>query len=62
MASGSEAAKCVSQIVLADNDFSSMPYIVTEGRRTIQNIQRSSSLFLVKNIFSILLSVLVINI
>ena len=60
MASGSEAAKCVSQIVLADNDFSSMPYIVTEGRRTIQNIQRSSSLFLVKNIFSILLSVLVI--
>lgn len=60
MASGSEAAKCVSQIVLADNDFSSMPHIVAEGRRTIQNIQRSSSLFLTKNIFSILLSIIVI--
>ncbi|MBQ9673881.1 MAG: HAD-IC family P-type ATPase [Ruminococcus sp.] len=60
MASGSEAAKCVSQIVLADNDFSSMPHIVAEGRRTIHNIQRSSSLFLVKNIFSILISVFVI--
>lgn len=60
MASGSEAAKCVSQIVLADNDFASMPHIVAEGRRTIQNIQRSASLFLVKNIFSILLSVIVI--
>jgi cation-transporting ATPase E len=60
MASGSEAAKCVSQIVLADNDFSSMPQIVAEGRRTIHNIQRSSSLFLVKNIFSILLSIIVI--
>lgn len=60
MASGSEAAKCVSQIVLADNDFSSMPHIVAEGRRTIHNIQRSASLFLVKNIFSILISVFVI--
>ena len=60
MASGSEAAKCVSQIVLADNDFASMPHIVAEGRRTIQNIQRSASLFLVKNIFSILLSVIVV--
>ena len=59
MASGSEAAKCVSQIVLADNDFSSMPHIVAEGRRTIQNIQRSASLFLVKNLFSILLSIIV---
>lgn len=59
MASGSEAAKCVSQIVLADNDFSSMPHIVAEGRRTIQNIQRSASLFLVKNIFSVLLSIIV---
>ena len=60
MASGSEAAKCVSQIVLADNDFASMPHIVAEGRRTIQNIQRSASLFLVKNIFSILLSIIVV--
>lgn len=60
MASGSEAAKCVSQIVLADNDFSSMPHIVAEGRRTIHNIQRSASLFLEKNIFSILLSIMVI--
>ena len=56
MASGSEAARNVSQLVLVDNDFGSMPEVVAEGRRTINNIERSSSLYLVKTIYSILLS------
>lgn len=55
--SGSDAARCVSQLVLLDSDFSSMPVAVEEGRRCINNIQRSASLFLVKTIFSFLLSV-----
>ena len=55
--SGSDAARCVSQLVLLDSDFSSMPLAVEEGRRCINNIQRSASLFLVKTIFSFLLSV-----
>ncbi|MEE1076446.1 MAG: cation-translocating P-type ATPase [Acutalibacteraceae bacterium] len=58
MASGSEAARCVSQLVLLDSNFSSMPKVVAEGRRSINNIQRSASLFLVKTIFSTLLSVI----
>lgn len=58
MASGSEAARCVSQLVLLDSDFSSMPKVVAEGRRSINNIQRSASLFLVKTVFSTLLSVI----
>ncbi len=57
MASGSEVATQVSHIVLMDNDFSVMPSIVAEGRRVINNIERSASLYLVKNIFSFLLSV-----
>ena len=57
MASGSEAARNVSQLVLVDNDFGSMPEVVAEGRRTINNIERSSSLYLVKTIYSILLSI-----
>lgn len=56
--SGSDAARCVSQLVLLDSDFSSMPLAVEEGRRCINNIQRSASLFLVKTVFSFLLSVL----
>lgn len=52
MASGSQAASQVSKIVLLDSQFSAMPHIVAEGRRVINNIQRSASLFLVKNIFS----------
>ncbi len=56
MASGSEAAAQASQVVLLDSDFSCMPQVVLEGRRVVNNIQRSASLFLVKNIFSILLS------
>ncbi len=55
MASGSDAARSVSQIVLLDNNFASMPEIVAEGRRTINNIERSSSLLLVKTIYTILL-------
>ena len=56
MAAGSEAARNVSQIVLVDNDFAAMPHVVAEGRRTINNIERSSSLYLVKTMYSILLS------
>ncbi len=58
MASGSEAARNVSRLVLVDNDFGSMPEVVAEGRRTINNIERSSSLYLVKTIYSILLSLI----
>ncbi len=56
--SGSDAARCVSQLVLLDSDFSSMPSAVEEGRRCINNIRRSAALFLVKTIFSFLLSVI----
>lgn len=52
MASGSDATKNISQLVLLNSDFTSMPKIVAEGRRTINNIQRSASLFLVKTIYS----------
>lgn len=58
MASGSDAAAQASQLVLLESDFSCMPQVVLEGRRVVNNIQRSASLFLVKNIFSFLLSVL----
>jgi cation-transporting ATPase E len=58
MASGSEVAARVSQLVLLDNDFAAMPGIVSEGRRVINNIQRSASLFLVKNIFSFVFALL----
>ena len=57
MASGSDVACRVAQIVLLRSDFSVMPSVVAEGRRVINNIQRSASLFLVKNIFSLLLAV-----
>ena len=60
MAAGSDAAVQVAQVVLLDSDFSHMPQIVSEGRRNINNIERSSTLFLVKNIFSLLLSVFAI--
>lgn len=58
MASGSEAASQVAQVVLLDNDFSKMPSVVLEGRRVVNNIQRSAGLFFVKNIFSFILSIL----
>lgn len=56
MASGSDAAAQASQVVLLESDFSCMPSVVLEGRRVVNNIQRSATLFLVKNIFSFLLS------
>ena len=60
MAGGSDAACRVAQITLLDADFDVMPRIVLEGRRVINNITRAASLFLVKNIFSLLLSVLLL--
>ena len=56
MAAGSEAARNVSQLVLVNNDFASMPHVVAEGRRTINNVERSSSLYLVKTIYSVIFS------
>ena len=58
MASGAQAASQVAQLVLLNNDFSALPGIVDEGRRVINNIQRAAALFLVKNIFSLGLSVI----
>lgn len=58
VAQGSEAAKNIANLVLLDNNFASMPYIVDEGRRVINNIQRASSMFLVKTTFSTILSIL----
>ena len=58
MASGAQAASQVAQVVLLKSDFSVMPRIVGEGRRVINNIQRAATLFLVKNIFSIILAIL----
>lgn len=60
MAGGSDAACRVAQITLLDADFDVMPRIVLEGRRVINNITRAASLFLVKNIFSLILSVLLL--
>lgn len=57
MATGCDAAAQVSQLVLLESDFSAMPSVVAEGRRVVNNIQRSASLFLVKNIFSFLMAV-----
>lgn len=57
MASGSEAAAQASQLVLLDSDFGRMPSIVEEGRRVVNNIQRAASLYLVKNIFSLLMAI-----
>ena len=57
MASGSDAARAVSQLVLMDSNFSSMPLVVREGRRSINNLQRSASLFLVKALFSTIIAV-----
>lgn len=56
MASGSDAASNVSDLVLLDSNFACMPSVVAEGRRVINNIERSASLFLVKNIFSFILT------
>lgn len=58
MASGAEAARQVAELVLLDSKFSKMPEVVKEGRRVINNIQRSASLYLVKNIMSLFLSII----
>ena len=58
MASGSDAARNVSEIVLLDSDFDAIPKIIEEGRRTINNIERSSSLFLTKTIYATLLAII----
>ena len=60
MASGSDASRNVAQLVLLDSDFSSLPSVVSEGRRVINNIERASSLFLVKTTFIAVLSLLLI--
>lgn len=57
MASGSDAAAQAAQLVLLDSNFACMPSVVLEGRRVVNNIQRSASLFLIKNIFSLLMSI-----
>ena len=58
MASGSDAAAQASQLVLLESDFSKMPSVVREGRRVVNNLQRSGSLFLVKNIFSFFMALI----
>lgn len=57
MASGSEAASNVAQLVLLDSDFSRMPSVIAEGRRVVNNIERTAALYIVKNIFSMLLAI-----
>ena len=60
MASGNEAVRSVSHMVLMNSDFSSMPDTVIEGRKVINNVQKASSLFFMKTLFSIIFSILVI--
>ncbi len=60
MASGSDAAVQASQLVLLESDFSKMPSVVREGRRVVNNLERSGSLFLVKNIFSFVMALIAI--
>ena len=61
MASGSDAAAQAAQLVLLESDFSRMPDVVTEGRRVVNNLERSGSLFLVKNVFSVLTAIIAIS-
>ena len=58
MASGSDVAKSVASLVLLDSNFASMPFVVAEGRRSINNLQRSSALYLVKTIYATLLAII----
>ena len=60
MASGSDAARNVSQLVLMNSNFDAMPKVVEEGRRCINNIGRSASLFLTKTIYTILIVLMVL--
>ncbi|OBK90966.1 magnesium-transporting ATPase [Mycolicibacter sinensis] len=59
MGAGSSAARSVAQIVLLDNKFATLPYVVGEGRRVIGNIERVANLFLTKTVYSVLLALLV---
>ncbi|WP_439031993.1 HAD-IC family P-type ATPase [Gordonia terrae] len=59
MGSGSSAARSVAQIVLLDNKFATLPYVVGEGRRVIGNIERVSNLFLTKTVYAVLLAMFV---
>jgi cation-transporting ATPase E len=59
MGAGSPASRAVAQIVLLDNKFATLPYVVGEGRRVIGNIERVSNLFLTKTVYSVLLALLV---
>jgi len=59
MASGSEASRAVAQLVLLDSSFASLPFVVAEGRRVINNIERVASLFLTKTVYAVLLAALV---
>ena len=61
MASGSDVAAQISDLVLMDSDFAAMPSVVAEGRRVINNIERAASLYLVKNIFSLILAIISIT-
>lgn len=58
MASGSDAAKNVSSLVLLDSNFSSMPRVVAEGRRSINNLERSAALYIMKTVYNTLLALL----
>mgnify|MGYP002802529237 FL=1 len=58
MASGSDAAKNVSSLVLLDSNFASMPHIVAEGRRSINNLERSAALYIMKTVYNVLLALL----
>lgn len=60
LATGSDAARNVSQLVLLDSNFDSLPYVVGEGRRTINNVERSASLFLTKTVYAFILAILFI--
>lgn len=60
MANGSEATRSVAQIVLLDSNFASMPKVVSEGRRVVNNIQRASTLFLTKTVFSVILQLILV--
>jgi cation-transporting P-type ATPase E len=59
MGTGSSASRAVAQIVLLDNKFATLPYVVGEGRRVIGNIERVSNLFLTKTVYSVLLALLI---
>lgn len=60
MAEGSEAAKNIANVVLLDSNFAAMPHIVNQGRRVVNNIRMAASMFLIKTIFSVLLSLITI--